>query len=157
MISNTWCPSSFDDEPYVLILLSNITYITRLNIKSSNLHYHLEYTRDNSIDQYTLWRSYRLLNNKEENIQLDPPIIAKYIRLNIKQIKKNLCLQLEFFGCIFTDGVISYNMLQGNTQLEDDTYDGQYNEKHRYLHGKELRSVPSGRNTHRLRDTPESN
>jgi hypothetical protein len=140
MISNTWCPSSYDDEPYVLISLSNITYITRLNIKSSNIYYHLEYTRDNSIDQYTKWRSYHLLNNKEENIQLDPPMIAKHIRLNIKQIKSNLCFQFEFFGCIFTDGVVSYNMLQGANQLEDDTYDGEYNEKHRYLYGNRLRA-----------------
>jgi hypothetical protein len=136
MISNIWCPSSFDDDPYILISLSNITYITRLNIKSSNLYSHLEYTRDHSIDQYTIWRSYRLLNNNEGNIHLDPPIIAKHIRINIKQTKTNLCLQLELFGCIFTDGVVSYSMLQGSNQLEDDTYDGQYNEKHRYLYGK---------------------
>lgn len=109
-----------------------------MNIKSEDIYYHLEYTRENSIDQFTIWRSYRLLNNKEENLQFDPPIIAKHIRLNLKQLKINLCLQLEFFGCIFTDGVVSYSMLQGTNQLEDDTYDGQYNEKHRYLYGKEI-------------------
>ncbi|CAF3586766.1 unnamed protein product [Rotaria socialis] len=134
--SNNWCPSSYENEPYLLISLSNLTYVTRLNIKtiSSDIYYHLEYTRDNSINQYTTWRSYRLLNNKEENIQLDPPVIVKYIRLNIKQIKQNSCFQLEFFGCIFTDGVVSYSMSQGHHQLEDDTYDGQYNVKHRFLH-----------------------
>ncbi|CAF1184951.1 unnamed protein product [Rotaria sp. Silwood1] len=136
IISNVWCPSSFDNEPYLLISLSNLTYITRLNIKtiSSNIYYHLEYTRDNLINHYTIWHSYRLLNNKHETIQLDPPIIVKYIRLNIKQMKINSCFQLEIFGCIFTDGVVSYSMLQGNNQLEDDTYDGQYNIKHRYLY-----------------------
>jgi hypothetical protein len=137
MILNTWCPSSFDNTPYVLISLPNITYITRLNIKSLNLYYHLEYTRDNSINEYTIWRSYSLLNNKDEIIQLNPPIIAKHIRLTIKQMQTNICFQFEFFGCIFTDGVISYNMLQGSNQLEDDTYDGEYNEKHRYLYSKE--------------------
>ncbi|CAF5132884.1 unnamed protein product, partial [Rotaria sp. Silwood1] len=91
IISNIWCPSSFDNEPYLLISLSNLTYITRLNIKtiSSNIYYHLEYTRDNLINHYTIWHSYRLLNNKHETIQLDPPIIVKYIRLNIKQMKIN--------------------------------------------------------------------
>ena len=140
MVSNTWCPSSLDSKPYLVISLSNLTYITRLNIKSiaSQLYYHLDYTRDDSIDQHTIWRSYRLLNNKEENIQLNPPMIVKHIRLNFKQIKTNLCIQIEFYGCIFTDGVVSYNMLQGNSQLEDDTYDGQYNEKHRYLYGKNI-------------------
>jgi hypothetical protein len=28
-------------------------------------------------------------------------------------------------------------MLQGSHLLEDDIYDGQYNEKHRYLYGKQ--------------------
>ena len=62
-----------------LYQLSNLTYITRLNTTSisSDVYYHLEYTRDTSIDEYTVWRSYRLLNNKQENIQLNPPIIAK--------------------------------------------------------------------------------
>jgi hypothetical protein len=142
-ILNTWCPSSFiDDEPYLQISLSNLTYITRLHIKSisSDFFYHLEYTRENLIDQYTVWRSYRLLNMKQENIQLDPPMIAKYVRLYLKQTKKDLCIEWELFGCVFTDGVISYNMLQGTNQLEDDTYDGQYDQKQRYLYGKNIYS-----------------
>jgi hypothetical protein len=140
LTSNTWCPSSFDSERYLIVSLSNLTYITRVNTTSisSDVYYDLEYTRENFIDGYTVWRSYRLLNNKQENIQLNPPIIAKHVRLHIKQAQTNFCIQLEFFGCIFTDGVVSYSMLQGNHQLEDDTYDGQYNEKHRYLYGKKI-------------------
>jgi hypothetical protein len=65
-------------------------------------------------------------------------MIVKHIRLNIQPTKTNLCIQFEFFGCVFTDGVVSYNMLQGNNQFEDDTYDGQYNDKHRYLYGKTI-------------------
>ena len=139
LILNTWCPSSFDNEPYVIVSFSNLTYITSLNIKtkSSNINYYLEYTRNNMIHQYTIWRSYRLLNNKQESIKFDPPIIAKYIRLNIKNINRSLCFQLEFFGCVFTDGVISYSMFQSdNDQLIDDTYDGQYSVKYRYLYSK---------------------
>jgi hypothetical protein len=140
MISNTWCSSLSNQEPYVLLSLSNLTYITRLHIKSisSDLYYHLEYTRDYSVHQDTIWHSYNLLNNKQENIQFDPPMIVKHIRLNIQPTKTNLCIQFEFFGCVFTDGVVSYNMLQGNNQFEDDTYDGQYNDKHRYLYGKTI-------------------
>ena len=96
----------------------------------------MEYTRDDSIDLHTIWRSYRLLTTKDENLSLDPPIIAKHIRINLKPSQTTRCLQLEFFGCIFTDGVISYNMQQGTHLLEDDIYDGQYNEKHRYLYGR---------------------
>jgi discoidin domain receptor family protein 2 len=136
--SDIWCPSPTDIEPYIQITLSNLTYITYIEIKSkilSDLDYRLEYTRENLIDQYTIWRPYRLSNNNQEKIFLDPPMIAKHVRLNLKQLKKNLCIQFELFGCIFTDGVVSYSMLQGSNQLEDDTYDGQYDEKQRYLYG----------------------
>jgi hypothetical protein len=137
--SDSWCPSTIDLEPYLHVILSNLTYITHLEIKSklsSDIDYRLEYTRENQIDQYTIWRSYRLLNTQQGRIFLDPPMIAKHVRLNIKQLKQNNCLQFELFGCIFTDGVVSYSMLQGSNQLEDDTYDGQYDEKQRYLYGK---------------------
>jgi hypothetical protein len=137
--SDIWCPSIIDVEPYLHVTLSNITYITNIEIKLnivSDIDYRLEYTRENIIDQYTIWRSYRTLNNKQGKLSLDPPMIARHVRLNLKQIKTNLCIQFELFGCIFTDGVVSYSMLQGSNQLEDDTYDGQYDEKQRYLYGK---------------------
>lgn len=76
------------------------------------------------------------MNNQQDKIVLDPPIIAKHVRLNLKQSQTTTCLQFELFGCVFTDGVVSYNMLQGFNQLEDDTYDGQYDENQRYLYGK---------------------
>lgn len=66
-------------------------------------------------------------------------MIAKHVRLNLKDNQENLCIQFELFGCIFTDGVVSYSMLQGTNQLEDDTYDGQYDEKQRYLYGMKRR------------------
>ncbi len=141
---DSWCPSKIDLEPYLHVILSNLTYITHLEIKSklsSDIDYRLEYTRENQIDQYTIWRSYRLLNNQQGRIFLDPPMIAKHVRLNIKQLKQNNCIQFELFGCIFTDGVVSYSMLQGSNQLEDDTYDGQIDEKQRYLYGKKKNDV----------------
>src|SRR4051794_32706293 len=68
LISNTWCPSSSDPDPSLLISLPNITYMTRLSTQSSNFYYHLDYTRDYSIDSKTIWRSYRLLTTSEENL-----------------------------------------------------------------------------------------
>ena len=135
---NTWCPSTSDVEPSFQVTLSNITYITAIEIKSfsSDLDYRLEYTRENRIEPNTLWRSYRSLNKQQDRIQLDPPMIARHVRLNLKPNNKNVCLQFELFGCIFTDGVVSYSMLQGSKQLEDDTYDGQYDEKQHFLYGK---------------------
>jgi hypothetical protein len=135
---HTWCPSTSDVEPYFHVTLSNITYITALEIKalSLDLDYRLDYTRENRIDANTIWRSYRSLNNQQERLSLDPPMIARHVRLHLKHMKTNLCLEFELFGCIFTDGVVSYSMLQGSNQLEDDTYDGQYDDKQHYLSGK---------------------
>ena len=115
----------------------NLTYITRASIQSisPDISYYLHYTRDTTIDQSTTWRSYRLLNNQQATISLDPPIIAKHLRLNFKQRRTSACIQLEFFGCPFTDGVVSYSMLQGVNQLEDETYDGEYDAQQRYLSG----------------------
>ena len=96
----------------------------------------MQYTRDARISPATRWRSYRLLNNQQESIVLDPPIIARHVRIHVEQQHENLCIQLQFLGCPFTDGVVSYSMLQGSHQLEDDTYDGEYDDKQRYLYGK---------------------
>ena len=137
---------STDVKPYLHVTLANLTYITSLEIKANtltNINYHLEYTRDNLIDQSTVWRSYRLLNTHQDQILLDPPMIAKHVRLSIKHMETSLCIHFELFGCIFTDGVVSYSMLQGANQLEDDTYDGQYDEKQRYLHGNNYNSFLS--------------
>ena len=137
--SNIWCPSIADTESSLHIILSNLTYITYIEARSkisSNINYYLEYTRENIIDQYTIWRSYRSLNTNQEKIFFNSPIIAKHIRFSIKRMTRNLCIQFELFGCTFTDGVISYSMLQGSNQLADETYDGQYDTKRRYLYGK---------------------
>lgn len=135
---NNWCPSSTDLDAYFQATLANLTFITAIEIKSSSsdIEYQLEYTRDTLLDQYTLWRSYRMSINDQERFLLDPPMIARHVRLSLKRPQKNLCLEFELFGCVFTDGVVSYNMLQGSHQLEDDTYDGQYDEKQHYLYGK---------------------
>lgn len=138
--SNTWCPAALDADRFLLLSLTNLTYIARFNAQTTapNVHYHLQYTRDDLLDADTTWHAYRLLSNTDESIQLNPPIIAKHVRLQIKHATTDLCVQVEFFGCPFTDGVVSYNMLQGANQLEDDTYDGQYNEQNRHLYGREL-------------------
>ena len=140
LLSNTWCPSTADQGSYLFISLANLTYITRANIQSISpeIFYYLHYTRDNTIDSSTTWRSYRLLNNQQATISLDPPIIAKHLRLSFKLRRTSACIQFEFFGCPFTDGVVSYSMLQGVNQLEDETYDGEYDELHRYLSGMEI-------------------
>lgn len=124
--SDALCPytTPFDSELYIYHTFANLTYLTSIQYALINEYFHLEYSRDETLNSLTLWRPYRLSNS-----QLNPPIIAKHLR-----IKTNHCLQLQIFGCVFTDGVVSYNVLQGAHQLEDDTYDGFYNEKHRYLY-----------------------
>lgn len=141
MSLNSWCPSNSDDQPSLHVILPNITFITALEMKSvsPNLEYRLEYTRETHLDSDTIWRVYRSLSHQQDRLTLEPPLIARHVRLTIQQMKSkttDLCLQFDLFGCIFTDGVISYNMLQGSNQLEDDTYDGNYDEKQHYLSGK---------------------
>ena len=38
---------------------------------SYDYYYYLQYTRQNQIDQYTKWHTYRLLRNEQENVQFN--------------------------------------------------------------------------------------
>jgi hypothetical protein len=136
-MSDTWCLSAVEYEPYFFISLANLTYLTRLHIRSvsSNIDFYLHYSRTSIIDRSTVWHAYQLLSNHHETIVFDPPIIAKHVRFNFKGHSTSICFRMELFGCVFTDGVVSYRMLQGAHRLEDETYDGQYDSSQHVLHG----------------------
>lgn len=69
--------------------------------------------------------TYTIANNT-----LEPPIFAQKIRLfPFSEQPRTPCVRLEYVGCIFKEGVVSYaipqGMLRGSTlELMDHTYDG---------------------------------
>ncbi|CAF3512842.1 unnamed protein product [Rotaria socialis] len=62
--------------------------------------------------------------------QLNPPIVAKRLRFYpVSKQSRTVCMRVEVYGCLFSDGIVSYSMPQGRNDLNslgDDTYDGKY-------------------------------
>lgn len=72
---------------------------------------------------------------------ITPAIIAKEIRvIPYSEHQRTVCLRLEFYGCTWKDGVLSYSMPQGDrrsseVELADWTYDGQQSPETNVLSG----------------------
>ncbi|CAF2515743.1 unnamed protein product [Rotaria sp. Silwood2] len=62
--------------------------------------------------------------------QLNPPIVAKRLRFYpVSKQTRIICMRVEVYGCLFSDGIVSYTMPQGRNDINslgDDTYDGKY-------------------------------
>ncbi|CAF3471573.1 unnamed protein product [Rotaria socialis] len=152
-----WCPlnkiTSIPNE-WLEIDFGNLTYLTQVETqgrfdngrgKEYADYYILMYTRGENIKQNeTIWIEYKL---KSENTNstwiranqntyigeirhLNPPIVAKRLRFYpvSKQIR-TVCMRVEVYGCLFSDGIVSYSMPQGRSDINsfgDDTYDGEY-------------------------------
>jgi discoidin domain receptor family protein 2 len=62
--------------------------------------------------------------------EVEPPIIARRVRfIPYSSHSKIVCLRVELYGCVWTDGTVSYSMRQGeqrshDVDLSDATYDG---------------------------------
>ncbi|XP_013916550.1 PREDICTED: discoidin domain-containing receptor 2-like, partial [Thamnophis sirtalis] len=65
---------------------------------------------------------------------LRPPIIARYIRvIPVTEQPMTVCMRVELYGCVWSDGLESYSMPEGETMvdsgnplvyLNDSIYDG---------------------------------
>ncbi|CAF3912583.1 unnamed protein product [Adineta steineri] len=115
-------------------------------------YYVLMYTRLNHInddddDNLISWIEYKpqIINKNEYNTswinanqntyigeirQLNPPIVARRLRFYpVSKQTRTVCMRVEVYGCLFSDGIVSYSMPQGRTDINslgDDTYDGKY-------------------------------
>lgn len=108
--------------------------------------YMLEYWRPGLSN----WRRFRNRQDQEVfegnlntymtvNRHVDPPIIASKIRIVPYSLHvRTICMRVELYGCIWNDGIVSYDMPQGERRgvevdLSDMTYDGVKDDSH--LHG----------------------
>ncbi|VDP28672.1 unnamed protein product [Schistosoma mattheei] len=102
----------------------------------------IKYQREDN----TKWYEYRMRNgskllhaNRNSQtivIQLDPPIIAKRLRIlpyTMESNPKLMCLRLAIYGSVFNDGVVEYSIPEGDVYrldprgdfvLNDTNYDG---------------------------------
>ena len=134
------CPSSLKIQPSFYVSLLEINVITKLEFETTmdNFSFSVFYTRDAMIDSSsTIWRSYYLKKHQQNRIKFEPTIIAKHFRFDFRSnISVSTCVQLKFFGCPFTDGLLSYKILQGTEPFLDETYDGFFSREDQFLRGK---------------------
>ncbi|XP_018311590.1 discoidin domain-containing receptor 2 [Mycetomoellerius zeteki] len=68
----------------------------------------------------------------ESKHELEPPLWASKIRfLPYSYHRRTVCMRVELYGCYWSDGVVSYSMLQGDKRSNgweffDATYDGHW-------------------------------
>uniref|UniRef100_A0A8C3NUW1 Discoidin domain-containing receptor 2 n=1 Tax=Cyanoderma ruficeps TaxID=181631 RepID=A0A8C3NUW1_9PASS len=148
-----WCPKTPVDpndlKEFLQIDLHALHFITLVGTQGRHAKghgnefspmYKINYSRDG-----TRWMSWRNRHGKQvldgnTNTydivlkDLEPPLIARFVRfLPVTDHSMNVCLRVELYGCVWLDGLVSYNapvgqqlILPGGTiiYLNDSVYDG---------------------------------
>ncbi|XP_021150057.1 discoidin domain-containing receptor 2 isoform X2 [Columba livia] len=150
-----WCPEipvePDDLKEFLQIDLHALHFITLVGTQGRHAGghgnefapmYKINYSRDG-----TRWISWRNRHGKhvlDGNTNpydivlkdLEPPLIARFVRfIPVTDHSMNVCLRVELYGCLWLDGLVSYNapagqqlVLPGGTviYLNDSVYDGAF-------------------------------
>ncbi|CAH8488695.1 unnamed protein product [Schistosoma rodhaini] len=151
-ISGAWCPAKLihkELDEWLQIDFGALKLIKVLFSEGGGLNQNafvpmfiIKYQREDNAK----WYEYRMRNgskllhaNRNSQtivIQLDPPIIAKRLRIlpyTIESNPKLMCLRLAIYGSVFNDGVVEYSIPEGDVYrldprgefvLNDTNYDG---------------------------------
>ncbi|XP_068950765.1 discoidin domain-containing receptor 2 isoform X2 [Petaurus breviceps papuanus] len=148
-----WCPEipvePDDLKEFLQIDLRNLHFITLVGTQGRHAGghgnefapmYKINYSRDG-----TRWISWRNRHGKQVldgnsnpyDIvlkDLEPPIVARFVRfIPVTDHSMNVCMRVELYGCVWLDGLVSYNapagqqfVLPGGSiiYLNDSVYDG---------------------------------
>ncbi|XP_029818093.1 discoidin domain-containing receptor 2 [Manacus vitellinus] len=150
-----WCPETAvepnDLKEFLQIDLHALHFITLVGTQGRHAEghgnefapmYKINYSRDG-----TRWISWRNRHGKQVldgNTNpydivlkdLEPPLIARFVRfIPVTDHSMSVCLRVELYGCVWLDGLVSYNapagqqlILPGGTviYLNDSVYDGAF-------------------------------
>ncbi|KAL3871584.1 hypothetical protein ACJMK2_039575 [Sinanodonta woodiana] len=147
LYGGAWCPKSVitkDSYEYLQIDLDRLTVITQVEVqgrfgngkgKEYATHFLLEYQREDGGE----WTRFRNKTGSEvfdgnsntyitEVRKVSPPIIGKHIRLiPYSRYPRTICMRVELYGCPWLDGVVSYDVRQGDKRgSEVDFFDFSY-------------------------------
>ncbi|KAL3871573.1 hypothetical protein ACJMK2_039564 [Sinanodonta woodiana] len=154
LYGGAWCPKAViskdsyekDSYQYLQIDLSKLTVITQVEVqgrfgngkgKEYTTHFLLEYQREDDGE----WIRFRNKTGGEifdgnsntyiaELRPVSPAIIGKRIRfIPYSRHPRTVCMRVEVYGCPWLDGVLSYDVRQGDKRgtevdLSDFSYDG---------------------------------
>ncbi|XP_064310786.1 discoidin domain-containing receptor 2 isoform X2 [Phalacrocorax carbo] len=150
-----WCPESpvepDDLKEFLQIDLRALHFITLVGTQGRHAGghgnefapmYKINYSRDGT--RWISWRNRHRKQVLDGNTNpydivlkdLEPPLIARFIRfIPVTDHSMNVCLRVELYGCVWLDGLVSYNapagqqlILPGGTviYLNDSVYDGAF-------------------------------
>ncbi|KAK9877948.1 hypothetical protein WA026_020169 [Henosepilachna vigintioctopunctata] len=153
--SGAWCPlkqATFEPEEWIQIDLKTVHMITATGTQGRFGNgqgvefaeaYMLEYWRPR-LNRWVRYHNSRGDEVLEGNIntylevkrELDLPIWATKVRFYpYSYHKRTVCMRVELYGCIWTGGILSYSMPQGdkrgyNWEFYDFAYDGHWEGDH---------------------------
>ncbi|XP_053381062.1 discoidin domain-containing receptor 2-like isoform X2 [Mercenaria mercenaria] len=148
-MGGAWCPKPMIDQysyEYLQIDLGKLCVVTMVEMQGRfgngqgqeyTEQFLLEYQREDGGE----WMRFRnklgeeLFNGNENTYltelrEVSPPIIGRRIRfIPYSKTMRTVCMRVEIYGCLWKDGVVQYNVRQGDrrgTELDfvDFTYDG---------------------------------
>uniref|UniRef100_A0A8C0GXZ6 receptor protein-tyrosine kinase n=1 Tax=Chelonoidis abingdonii TaxID=106734 RepID=A0A8C0GXZ6_CHEAB len=146
-----WCPAGPvypNDAEFLEVDLRHLHFLTLVGTQGRHAGghgkefartYRLHYSRDRH--HWLAWRDRwgnEVISGNENTNEvvlkdLGPPIIARYVRFYPRADRvMSVCLRVELYGCIWSDGLQSYTAPLGQTMalqpepvyLNDSTYDG---------------------------------
>ncbi|KAH0615492.1 hypothetical protein JD844_004796 [Phrynosoma platyrhinos] len=147
-----WCPAGLlqpEDVQFLQIDLHKLYFITLVGTQGRHARatgkefaraYRIDYSRNG--ERWLSWKDRQNRQVIQGNIDtydvvlkdLRPPIIARYIRvIPVTEQPMTVCMRVELYGCIWSDGLESYSMPEGEVMaapghpivyLNDSTYDG---------------------------------
>ncbi|CAH2316945.1 discoidin domain-containing receptor 2-like isoform X1 [Pelobates cultripes] len=147
-----WCPAGLlqpEDVQFLQIDLHKLFFVTLIGTQGRHARatgkefarsYRVDYSRNG--EQWLSWKDHQGHQVMKGNVDeyevvltdLRPPIIARYIRvIPVTKVPMTVCMRVEFYGCVWFDGLTSYSIPEGETYmtpgnpvayLNDSTYDG---------------------------------
>ncbi|KAF7237269.1 Discoidin domain-containing receptor 2 [Varanus komodoensis] len=156
-----WCPAGLlqpEDVQFLQIDLHKLYFITLVGTQGRHARatgkefaraYRIDYSRNG--ERWLSWKDRQNGQVIQGNVDtydvvlkdLRPPVIARYIRvIPVTEQPMTVCMRVELYGCVWSDGLESYSMPGGQMMLapghpvvylNDSTYDG-YQER-KSLHG----------------------
>uniref|UniRef100_A0A8C5SVL1 Discoidin domain-containing receptor 2 n=1 Tax=Laticauda laticaudata TaxID=8630 RepID=A0A8C5SVL1_LATLA len=156
-----WCPAGLlqpEDVQFLQIDLHKLYFITLVGTQGRHARatgkefaraYRINYSRNG--ERWISWKdrqNRQVIQGNTDTYEvvlkdLRPPVIARYIRvIPVTEQPMTVCMRVELYGCVWSDGLESYSMPEGETMvapgnpivyLNDSIYDG--HQERKLLHG----------------------
>lgn len=145
-----WCPRGMATraaEEWLQVDLHSLHVVTGVRTQGRFGHgqgqeyaetFFVDYQRP-GVTRWLRWRdrhsNQRLAGNADTNTvverPLQPPVLASRVRVvPYSDHMRTVCMRVELLGCRYSEGLLSYSMIQGSPGFKDRVYDGREQSNH---------------------------